>query len=206
MIFSKSNADEGADNSGTLQRVIWAMTVILSISLATNLWLAVKNKRLSESAAAATAPRPRLQVGATVSPFSGTDVDGRRQSVSYEQNDLPVVLYIFTPECIWCARNLDNLKRLVSQKHEAYRFVGLSLSNEKLKDYVAENKFEFPIYSALPENVIREYKLGPTPQTIVISPQGRVLQNWTGAYVDSQQAEVERFFGIQLPGLTSKNK
>lgn len=204
--MSQDKVDDDADNSRTLHRVIWAMTVILSISLATNLWLAFKNKRLSESAAANTVPLPRLQVGTTVSPLKASDIYGRKQIVSYDQSALPVVLYVFTPECIWCLRNLDNLRKLVSQKHESYRFVGLSLTTEKLKDYVAENKLAFPVYADPPEELMSEYKLGATPQTIVISSDGRVLQNWTGAYVGTQQAEVEHFFGVELPGLISLNK
>ncbi len=43
--------------------------------------------------------------------------------------------------------------------------------------------------------------LGPTPQTIVISPQGKVLKSWVGAYHDKTQREVETEFGVLLPGL-----
>lgn len=204
--MSQNKVDDSADNPRTLRYVIWAMTVILGISLATNVWLAFKNKRLSESAAANTVPLPRLQVGATVSPLKASDISGRQQTVFYNQSALPVVLYVFTPECIWCARNLDNLRKLVAQKNGSYRFVGLSLAAEKLETYVAENRLTFPVYSDPSDDLMSEYKLGATPQTIVISSDGRVLQNWTGAYVGPQQAEVEHFFGVELPGLTSISK
>lgn len=198
--------DDGAEDPRTLRRVIWAMTAILAISLVTNLWLAVKNRRLSESAAAAnTLPLPSLQLGTTVSPLTASDISGRKQTVAYDQSALPVVIYVFTPECVWCTRNLDNLTKLVAEKHESYRFVGLSLSKDKLADYVATNKLAFPVYVDPPADLMNEYKLGPTPQTIVISSQSRVLQNWSGAYVGKQQAEVEHFFGIKLPGLSLQN-
>jgi hypothetical protein len=45
--------------------------------------------------------------------------------------------------------------------------------------------------------------LGSTPQTIVISPEGRVLKNWTGSYGEQVQAELEEYFQIRLPGLTA---
>jgi hypothetical protein len=35
----------------------------------------------------------------------------------------------------------------------------------------------------------------------VISPEGKVLQDWAGAYVGDQKSEVEAFFHVSLPGL-----
>lgn len=43
--------------------------------------------------------------------------------------------------------------------------------------------------------------LGATPQTVV-SREGRVVKNWIGAFGPNSQADVEEFFGVQLPGLT----
>ena len=33
------------------------------------------------------------------------------------------------------------------------------------------------------------------------SPEGKVLQDWAGAYVGEQKAQVEAFFHVSLPGL-----
>jgi hypothetical protein len=52
----------------------------------------------------------------------------------------------------------------------------------------------------LPET-LKAYKLRSTPQTIVVSPEGKVLQNWVGAYVGGQKSQVEAFFHVSLPGL-----
>jgi len=43
-----------------------------------------------------------------------------------------------------------------------------------------------------------------TPQTIVVSPEGQVVENWTGAYTEEQQKQVEQYFGITLPGLKAE--
>jgi len=45
------------------------------------------------------------------------------------------------------------------------------------------------------------YKVGGTPNTLVISPEGRVLKNWRGAYMDDLQREVEQYFEVELPGI-----
>src|SRR5712692_7588251 len=87
------------------------------------------------------------------------------------------------------------------QRGGRYRFIGVSLSQETLAEYVAKNDLKLPVYSGLSPETLKTYKLGSTPQTIVISPEGRVLQNWAGAYVGEQKAQVEAFFHVSLPGL-----
>jgi peroxiredoxin len=185
-----------------LRRAIWALTIMLGVSLATNLLLAYKIKRLNDSLAALAAPPPSLEVGATVAPIKAYSLGGQAAIISYEGGEQPTVLYVFTPQCSWCARNLANLKTLLAQKQNAYRFVGLSLTDKDLTEYVAKNQLGCPVYFNPAEETVREYKLGSTPQTIVISPDGKVLRNWVGAYTGTQQAEVEQFFGIRLPGMT----
>ena len=62
-------------------------------------------------------------------------------------------------------------------------------------------KLEFPVYTDLPILTMREYKLGGTPQTIVVSPQGQVNRIWSGAFAEDLKREVEDYFGVKLPGI-----
>jgi peroxiredoxin len=75
-----------------------------------------------------------------------------------------------------------------------------------LKEYVEEHQLKFPVYSGLKGETIQALGLGGTPQTIIVSPDGRVLKVWKGAYADNLRPEVEAYFGIQLPGLVSAGK
>src|SRR5712692_7532311 len=87
------------------------------------------------------------------------------------------------------------------QRGGRYRFIGLSLSEAALAEYVAKNDLKLPVYSGLSPETLKTYKLGSTPQTIVISPQGKVLEDWAGAYVGDRKSQVEAFFHVTLPGL-----
>lgn len=87
-----------------------------------------------------------------------------------------------------------------------YRFVALSLSANKLSYYVKENQLEFPIYTDLPILTMRDYKLGGTPETIVVSPQGQVTRIWSGAFAEDLQKEVENYFSVKLPGIVDPEK
>jgi len=142
-----------------------------------------------------------LKPGTRVAPFEAIDLEGQAQTVIYSNVAKPTVLYIFTPPCSWCARNMNNFKELVARKEGEYRFIGLSLSKDGLSKYVAKNELRIPIYSGLSKEMERAYGLGGTPQTIVVSPEGRIVQNWVGAYVGGQKSQVEAFFRTSLPGL-----
>ena len=59
----------------------------------------------------------------------------------------------------------------------------------------------FTIYHSPRDEVKVTYGLNSTPSTIVVSPAGKILQYWRGAYSEDVQAEVEQFFQVKLPGL-----
>jgi peroxiredoxin len=174
--------------------------LLLCSSVALNVVLARRVRSFQQFQSTKAADR-LLKVGAIVPPITAKLLSGQQQAISYLGTNQPTVLYIFTPPCSWCARNMDNLKTLVDREGGNYRFIGLSLSEEALPDYVAKNDLKLPVYSGLSPETLTTYKLGSTPQTIVISPGGKVLKDWVGAYVGDQKSQVEAFFHVSLPGL-----
>jgi peroxiredoxin len=142
-----------------------------------------------------------LKSGTAVPSFQAVDLEGHTRTVAYDQELKPTVLYIFTPPCSWCSRNMDNFKALVAREGAEYRFIGLSLSKDGLPQYVVRQGLTIPVYTGLSTEMQKVYKLGGTPETIVVSPEGRVLQDWMGAYVGDQKSQVEAFFHVTLPGL-----
>jgi len=142
-----------------------------------------------------------INVGTTVPVLIAKRLDGQEETISYQSTNQLTVLYVFTPACRWCVRNMDNFKTLLKEESGSYRFIGVSLSEKDLADYVGKNDLKLPVYSGLSPETLEAYKLGLTPQTIVISPEGKVLQDWAGAYTGDQQSRVEAFFHVSLPGL-----
>jgi peroxiredoxin len=184
----------------TSGKALAAIAVALLVSVTLNLLLAHRIRTLTYGRLARVSEY-KLQVGTTVPPIVAERLDGHQETISYEGGNKPTVLYIFTPPCSWCARNMDNLKTLLEKENGPYRVIGLSLSQEGLAEYVAKNGLKLPVYSGLSPQTLKTYKLGSTPQTVVISPEGKVLQDWAGAYVGDQKSQVEAFFHVTLPGL-----
>jgi peroxiredoxin len=130
----------------------------------------------------------------------------RQETIGYADSDKPTVLYVFSPSCVWCERNTQNINLIADLKRESFRFIGLSLSDDGLQDYVGSHHFNFPVYAGVTPESAQMLGLGSTPQTIVISPDGRIQQNWVGAYASSIRPQVEGFFNVRLPGLTAPKK
>ena len=177
-----------------------SVAVALAVSVGLNVLLPHRVRSLNHEQSARFADR-LLKIGAVVPPIAAKRLDGQQEMISYYGAKGPTVLYIFTPPCTWCARNWDNLKALLDKMDTQYRFIGLSLSDEGLTEYVAKNGLRLPVYSGLSPETEKTYKLGSTPQTLVVSPDGKVLQDWVGAYVGEQKSQVEAFFHVTLPGL-----
>jgi hypothetical protein len=100
---------------------------------------------------------------------------------------------------------MESMKALVTQSGSRYRFIGLSLSSERLTDYIRDNSLPFPVYSHLSPDTVKTYKLGSTPATIVVSTAGRVLGVWNGAFGGPAKSELENFFSARLPELKKPN-
>ncbi len=139
-------------------------------------------------------PRP----GTVAPPLTVKTLGG--QSVEIGFSGRPTILYYFSPSCGWCEKNWLNIKALIARTSERYRFVGLSTTAD-VGAYLAARRLSFEVYTGLSLEDVRAYHFAGTPHTVVIRGDGRVERAWAGAYASAQQAEVERAFGIVLPGV-----
>lgn len=174
--------------------------VLLVCSLGVNLLLTRKVSSLKDYIALMKS-EGQLTKGDKVPSFTAKDPQGQTAVMDYGGTNLPTVVFVITPSCSWCTKNMMNVKTLAEKAKNRYRFVAFSLSAENLAAYVAEHHLPFPVYTDLPLVPMREYKLGGTPETIVVSPQGEVLKTFSGAFEDELQKDVETYFGVALPGL-----
>lgn len=138
-----------------------------------------------------------------VSSINVKSLDGKEKVIELRGQKKATVIYVFVPGCPWSDRNFENIKKLATVRGKSYRFFGLSLSKLRLQAFAEANTVDFPIYLNSPGNA-RQLGLGSVPQTIVISPEGRILKSWLGAYGEDLKAEVEKYFNIRLPGLDSR--
>ena len=171
------------------------LLVLLAISLGFNVYLAGLVFKQQP------APVELLARGDKVPPIAAKTLAGRAQRIEYSAAEMPSVLYVFSPDCPWCLRNVDNVKHLVAATQDRFRFVGISTRVEGLVPYLEETGLELPVYSVAADKDAPAFLMAGVPQTLVVSADGEVLQSWRGAYAAGIQEEVEDFFGVELPGL-----
>ncbi len=140
--------------------------------------------------------------GMQLAPFAVRDGAGKAMTIPVGHTEEPVVLYILNPDCYWCARNIENIRALARRRGSEFTFIGISTPGGDLRRYRKSALLPFPIYSVATINDIKPLQLARTPETIVVSPKGKVVKNWIGAYTGDVQDEIGNYFDVKLPGLT----
>jgi hypothetical protein len=178
------------------------LLVLLAASLGFNLWVA---RRANGAGGNPRYGEFHASVGRSVPVLSLKTLAGEPISVKVAGVGRPTVVYALKPSCVWCARNMGNVKHMVASTKDKFTFVGVSLEPEGVEAYVKRWALDFPVYVEPSTDTLNALGgLDVTPQTIVITPQGVVQKIWDGAYL-SQSSEIEKFFGLSLPGLQAQD-
>lgn len=175
----------------------WLLLAILAGSLALNVHLGWAVRSLSQGRVAPSA----VTVGARVPTLTLEDLDRRRVTIDWRSGGRPTLVYVFSPSCHWCTRNLPNIKSLTSGLNAKYRILGISLSGQGLTPYVKDNGLAFPVYTNPTEANGRPFVLAGTPQTLIIALDGTVQEAWRGAYAERVKKDIEAKLGVELPGM-----
>ncbi len=135
-------------NRVTAYRHILVLSLLLTLSLSANLyhyWIA-RNAGARLQRVTYTRHGYRVNPGERARPLTVKSTDGLQQLISMDGSELPTVLYVFTPPCEWCERNLPNVAALAEGAAGRYRLIGLSLDRNKLNDYLAARSLTFPVF------------------------------------------------------------
>jgi hypothetical protein len=114
------------------------LMILFALSLSLNVWLGavVRSNRLPVHS---LTPATRMVEAATggQSRFSSVrDLDGHPFSLSSSHNRL---IYIFSPTCKWCEKNLVSIQNLASQIAPKYDIVGIVQRPDQMTKYLASS-------------------------------------------------------------------
>lgn len=168
-----------------------ALLLLLIISIGVNIALAHRLDRFR------TPVRPRPFDIA--SPLEVTDSGGKTSTLTYDST-LPTVLYWFSPTCGWCEKNFQNFESLANQANGRYRFVPVSSAPPaKLAEYASRHGITTTLYS-ISVSSARSYGFRGTPTSTIVSPRGKLVRSWSGAYVPVTFKEIQRALLVRLAG------
>jgi hypothetical protein len=184
-----------------LGRVIRLDGVLLAIligSLGINVFQSLKPPPVAVGAPG----RPQmLETGAAAPVFEGTTLDGTLVKLEYARDPRTTLLYVFSSTCIWCDRNSANIQAVVKARPDL-RIVGVSLGPTLDKESATKSPFKEILRPSAA--TVRAYRLGGTPATIVVSPTGKILNAWAGAYGGPIAESVSKALAVSLPGLSQE--
>jgi hypothetical protein len=158
------------------------------------------------SAAATVLPKrtnaPTAPTVGTILPIlKGSRLAGPEAVIDYT-DARPLLLYYWSPTCIWCTRNADNMRLLTAGTRGRYAFIAMTGAAVSPKDAERMGLSPEAVVANVPSALLREAHLGVTPQLLVVGTDGKIENVWSGALSGGALHEVENLFGLTLPGVT----
>lgn len=185
----------------TTTRHVSALSILLVCSLAINVSLSLDLRGYRRAARARIDASQILKPGMSVPELTARALDGRPVVIRAADSVLPTMLYVFSPQCAWCQRNLTNVRDLAAAAQGKYRLIGISLSSKNMESYLEAHDLRFQVITDPTDESRAAYQLIATPRTIVLDQTSHVVKVWNGAYGPDTAREIEEFFSIRLSGL-----
>jgi peroxiredoxin len=148
-----------------------------------------------------------LQTGERVPAFTAKDLRGDAVSIEYSGKGPRKVFFYFTPTCKFCRKQFaywhDILANADAKSLEVTGLVKETEDRLKLEDFLSKmscaSNSPTPLKVAfVPEEVMRNYKLAPTPLTLVVSNSGTVEQTWIGLWDNANISAASSFLGVTI--------
>ena len=142
-----------------------------------------------------------LKPGSTVPALAGMDLDGKDFTLDYGKDPRKAVMFIFSPRCGICTKNMPNWKAISQDlDRNSYRIVAVSIVAEGVKKYINQQKLtNVPVIAEVDPKSRVSYEMNVTPITLLIDSKGKVEKVWVGQLVAAEQAEVEQALSLKLP-------
>ena len=175
----------------TASRTDWFLLLLLTLSLTVNVWLGITVKRLRLPIQSTSA------VGQNLRDLPIMTLDHRPASINVKGSH-KTVLYVISPSCKWCEINEANINALASARGNDYDFIGLSLTDQGLHEFLRTHPLPFVVYSLAAPSDSHQIHFDVTPQTLLLSSEGIVLRRWNGAYIGQTQHEIEDEFHMKF--------
>ena len=169
--------------------------VALCVSAGVNILQAQRIRSLMDTQSA-----PATVIGKKVTAVTGFWTSGGQRQLSLRDN-VPTVVYYFSPTCGWCERNWANIQAVAAGAQGRYRIVLVSTSRDTRPYLEARSLERLEAIEGIDDATRRAFGFSATPHTIVVANDGLITHDWRGAFTPRTQRQIEELFGIDLPGL-----
>jgi peroxiredoxin len=138
-----------------------------------------------------------LRAGQTVPAIRAEDINGKEVGLTYSPDSPFTLVLWFSPTCSSCEDNFgfwQDVYRL--SKPEKLRIVGFcACTVGEGKEVTVARQLNFSVLAATEPTIVDLYKGNLLPQTILIAPDGQIMNVWPGALLESQKKEILSILG-----------
>jgi hypothetical protein len=166
----------------------WASTCALAV---VTTFLLYQNLEFRNALTASARP-PALTPGMVVPALRGMSLQGSQEVIDTRQTGRSALVLVFAPSCGACARNWSSWSKLLqSPVSKQYQIVGIEMTGALDPTYSLQHGLlPQSVLVAVPPVIVGAYRLGLTPQTILVS-QGKIGGVWTGILDDDKLREIQ---------------
>ncbi len=155
--------------------------------------LSLKNRDLKNNIREITGfePPEPLESGTLAEKISVTLLDGRNDSISYDEVYAKYLLFVFSTTCPHCEANIPRWKSLNEKLDGRCFIIAISIHDvERTVDYVTKREFPFYTVSLNDSAFYQRYKISGVPVTILVAGDATVEGVWRGELNDEQVGDI----------------
>ncbi len=155
--------------------------------------LSVKNRDLKDHIREISGfePPEPFEPGSVAGKISVTLLDGRNDSISYDEAYAKYILFVFSTTCPHCEANIPTWKSLNETLNGRCFIIAISIHDvERTVDYVTKREFPFYTVSLNDTAFYQRYKISGVPVTMLIATDATVEGVWKGRLDDEQEKDI----------------
>lgn len=171
------------------REILIAIILLMAVSI---IYLLYENRRLTEIINDPKKYFRTVEAEEKVPSIRTQDIYGNNISLRYSNSEPHTFLFWFSPNCSSCEENLAYWNSLFTANNsKEIRFLGMCAGNpEEARKIVEDFDLKFPVTCAGDPFIIETYHGKVMPQTVLITPAGRIKKVWPGSLTDRQKEEI----------------
>lgn len=133
-----------------------------------------------------------LKSGQTVPAIRAADINGEEITLTYSESSPYTLVYWFSPTCESCEENFGFWNDIYSVRVEdRLRVVGFCACNAgEGRETKSAHALQYPVLAATEQSIVDMYKGNLLPQTLLIKPDGEIVQVWPGALPEMHRRDI----------------
>jgi len=134
-----------------------------------------------------------IRTGDTLSPFSGTDLEGKTFSLTSHKGS-PVIVRFFLLNCPYCKADTP----IFNKFYDTYRQKGLKIvyinnngtNSAEVQSFADELNITFPVIFDPEGKIAKQFNIRAQPLALILSPEHKLLAALLGGVSEAELAEL----------------